>query len=57
MGLMYGAGWVFREGSRISVAPVGAQYVTTVGNVRLAQGTVQNVVVNSWFLGAVVMFR
>jgi hypothetical protein len=57
IGLMYGAGWVFRAGSRVSVAPVGGQYVTTVGSVRVAQGTAQNVVVNSWFLGAVVMFR
>jgi hypothetical protein len=57
IGLMYGVGWVFREGSRLSFAPVAAQYVTTVGDVEAAAGTAQNVVVNSWFVGAVVMVR
>jgi hypothetical protein len=57
IGLMYGVGWVFREGSRLSFAPVAAQYVTTVGDVQAAAGTAQNVVVNSWFVGAVVMVR
>jgi hypothetical protein len=57
MGLMYGAGWVFREGRRISVAPVGAQYVTTVGDIQVPAGTAQNVVVNGWFVGAVLMVR
>lgn len=57
IGLMYGVGWVFREGSRLSFAPVAAQYVTTVGDVPAAAGTAQNVVVNSWFVGAVLMVR
>jgi hypothetical protein len=57
IGLMYGVGWVFRESSRVSFAPVAAQYVTTVGDVQAAAGTAQNVVVNSWFVGAVVMVR
>ncbi len=57
MGLMYGAGWVFRERSRVSVAPVGATYVTTVGDVRTRAGAAENLVVNGWFAGVVVMFR
>jgi hypothetical protein len=57
MGLMYGAGWVFREGRRISVAPVAAQYVTTVGDLRVFGSTAQNVVINGWFVGAVLMVR
>ena len=57
MGVMYGAGWVFRRDGRVSVAPVAAQYVTTAGDVQAIGGTAQNVVVNSWFVGAVVMVR
>jgi len=57
IGLMYGVGWVFREDRRLSFAPLAAQYVTTVGDVRGAAGTAQNVVVNSWFVGAVLMVR
>jgi hypothetical protein len=57
MGLMYGAGWVFGEGHRVSVAPFGAQYVTTVGDIVTQAGTAENVVGNGWFAGAVVMFR
>jgi hypothetical protein len=57
MGLMYGAGWVFGERRRISVAPMGGTYVTTVGDISAPAGTAENVVVNSWFAGVVVMFR
>jgi hypothetical protein len=57
MGLMYGAGWVFREGRRLSIAPVGATYVTTAGDVRTPEGTAENVVANGWFAGIVVMFH
>jgi hypothetical protein len=57
MGVMYGAGWMFGLNRRVSLAPVAAQYVTTVGDVRAPAGTAQNVVINGWFVGAVVMFR
>ena len=57
MGVMYGAGWVFDVGRRVSLAPVAGTYVTTVGDVRVGQVTAENVVINAWFAGAVVMFR
>jgi hypothetical protein len=57
MGVMYGAGWVFDLGRRASVAPMAGTYVTTVGDVVVGQATAENVVVNSWFAGVVVMFR
>jgi hypothetical protein len=57
MGVMYGAGWIFGQSKRVSVAPTAATYVTTVGDVRGVQRTAQNVVINGWFAGAVVMFR
>jgi hypothetical protein len=57
IGLTYGAGWVFGEGRGVSIAPVAATYVTTVGDVRTQSGTAENVVINGWFAGVVVMFR
>jgi hypothetical protein len=57
MGVMYGAGWVFDVSRRVSLAPMAGTYVTTVGDVVVGQATAENVVVNSWFAGAVVMFR
>jgi hypothetical protein len=57
MGVMYGAGWIFGQSKRVSVAPTAATYVTTVGDVRGVERTAQNVVINGWFAGAVVMFR
>jgi len=57
MGVMYGAGWIFGQSKRVAVAPTVATYVTTVGDVRGVQGTAQNVVINGWFAGALVMFR
>ena len=48
---------MFGAGRRVSFAPMAATYITTVGDVRDVQGTAQNVVVNGWFAGAVVMFR
>jgi hypothetical protein len=57
MGLMYGAGWLFRRQQRVSFAPVAGTYVTTVGNVQTPVGTAENVVINSWFAGAVLMIR
>ncbi len=57
MGVMYGAGWVFGRNRRVAVAPVAAQYVTTVGDVQAPSGTAQNVVINGWFVGALVTFR
>jgi hypothetical protein len=57
MGLTYGAGWVLGQGRRVSVAPVAAHYVSTVGDVQTSAGAAQNVVVNGWFVGAVLMVR
>jgi hypothetical protein len=57
MGVMYGAGWVFGEGRRVSFAPVAATYITTVGDISMPAGTATNVVMNGWFAGAAVMFR
>ena len=57
MGVIYGAGWIFGDGRRVSVAPVAATYITTIGDISAPQGTATNVVVNGWFLGATVMFR
>ncbi len=57
MGVMYGAGWIFGAKRRVSFAPTAATYITTVGDVRGVQATAQNVVINGWFAGAVVMFR
>lgn len=57
MSVMYGAGWIFGRGRRVSVAPFGAQYVTAVGGVRTPAGTAQNLVMNGWFVGAVLMAR
>jgi hypothetical protein len=57
MAAMYGAGWIFGRSSRVSVAPVAATYVTTVGDVNTTKGTAANVVVNGWFTGVVVMLR
>jgi hypothetical protein len=57
MGIMYGAGWEFRVTPRISFAPLAATYITTVGDIGTAQGTAQNVVINGWFAGALLMIH
>ena len=57
MGVMYGAGWEFRVARRVSFAPVGATYITTVGDVPAPKGTASNVVVNGWFAGALLMIH
>jgi len=57
MGLTYGAGWIIDAGQHVSVAPYGAHYVTTVGDVPTPLGTAENVVGNGWFVGAAIMIR
>lgn len=57
MAVMYGAGWEFRVARRVSFAPVAATYITTVGDVATSKGAAQNVVVNGWFAGALLMIH
>ena len=57
MGLTYGAGWIFGIKNRVSVAPFGAHYVTTVGDFETSRGLAENVVGNGWFAGATILFR
>jgi len=57
MGITYGAGWILGLKNRVSVAPFGAHYVTTVGDFETSLGTAENVVGNGWFVGAAIMFR
>lgn len=57
MGVMYGAGWEFRASRRVSFAPLAATYITTVGDITAPGGTAQNVVINGWFAGAVLMIH
>jgi len=57
MGLTYGAGWIIGIDKRVSVAPFGAHYVTTVGDFQTSKGLAENVVGNGWFAGATIMFR
>jgi hypothetical protein len=57
MGVMYGAGWEFPVGRNVSFAPLAATYITTVGDVTTSVGTAQNVVINGWFAGALLMIH
>jgi len=57
LGLSYGAGWIFGMKNRVSVAPFGAHYVTTVGDFETSRGLAENVVGNGWFIGTTVSFR
>ena len=57
LGVHYGAGWIFRQGRRVSFAPFGAQYVATIGDITLPSTVLENVVTNSWLAGVVVLIR
>jgi hypothetical protein len=57
LGVHYGAGWIVRQGRRVSFAPFGGQYVATLGDIALPSSVAENVVGNSWLAGVVVLFR
>ena len=57
LGVSYGAGWIIGRERRVSFAPFGAQYVATLGDVALPEGSAANAVSNAWMLGVVVLFR
>jgi hypothetical protein len=57
MALTYGAGWMFRQNSRVAWGPYAAHYVGTLGSAVIGSFQAQNIIGNTWFAGVGVVFN
>jgi hypothetical protein len=57
MALTYGAGWMFRQNSRLSWGPYGAHYVGTLGSAVIGSFQAENIIGNTWFAGVGFVFN
>jgi hypothetical protein len=57
MALTYGAGWMFRQNSRLAWGPYAAHYVGTLGSAVIGSFQAQNIIGNTWFAGVGVVFN
>ena len=57
MGVAYGAGWELRRHARLSFAPYGMHYVSTLGSVEVGATRAVNVISNAWLAGVMVFVK
>jgi hypothetical protein len=57
LGLTYGAGWTFRQTSRLGMQLFGAQHVAALGDFQTGGVTAENVIGNFWSVGAAIVIR
>ena len=57
VGLNYGIGWELFKGSRVSLAPFGAHYVSTLASVTVGAFESVSVIGNVWVAGFQVFFN
>ena len=57
VGLNYGVGWELLKGSRVSLAPFGAHYVSTLASVTVGEFQGVSVIGNVWVAGIQLFFN
>jgi hypothetical protein len=57
IGMDYGIGWELFKGSKISFAPFGSHYVSTLASVTLGETESVNVIGNTWVAGIRLFFN
>lgn len=57
MSVLIGTGWEFRPSPRVGWQIFGSQHVGAIGDLKTAEGDVQDVVGNFWSVGAALVIR